>query len=155
MVCGSVGRVVASNSRGPLFESSHWQKIILNIYYQLHWKDENKEKRAENSPFKKTKCLPWLGEVSQNNWSPVVLAWVQLLHYIQIPSYFLLLSNPIWLNWRRAVQWSFHLHHAHTSFCSSSFSCFIFCWKKIFFCWWGLLMPSSMELFSIRRWATG
>ena len=33
---GSVGRVVASNSRGPRFESSHRQKFILNIYCQLY-----------------------------------------------------------------------------------------------------------------------
>ena len=26
--CGSVGRAVASNSRDPRFESSHWQKFI-------------------------------------------------------------------------------------------------------------------------------
>ena len=26
--CGSVGRAVASNSRGPRFESNHWQKFI-------------------------------------------------------------------------------------------------------------------------------
>ena len=26
--CGSVGRAVASNTRGPRFESSHWQKFI-------------------------------------------------------------------------------------------------------------------------------
>ena len=26
--CGSVGRAVASNTRGPRFESSHWQKLI-------------------------------------------------------------------------------------------------------------------------------
>ena len=26
--CGSVGRAVASDTRGPRFESSHWQKII-------------------------------------------------------------------------------------------------------------------------------
>ena len=51
---GSVGRAVASDSRGPLFESSYWQKFILNIYCQLYWKDENKEKEAGNSPFKKT-----------------------------------------------------------------------------------------------------
>ena len=25
--CGSVGRAVASNTRGPQFESCHWQKI--------------------------------------------------------------------------------------------------------------------------------
>ena len=30
--CGSVGRVVASDIRGPRFESSHWQNLyILNI----------------------------------------------------------------------------------------------------------------------------
>ena len=34
--CGSVGRVVASDSRGPQFESSHRRKFILNIYCQLH-----------------------------------------------------------------------------------------------------------------------
>ena len=26
--CGSVGRAVASDARGPRFESSHWQKFI-------------------------------------------------------------------------------------------------------------------------------
>ena len=26
--CGSVGRVVASDTRGPRFESRHWEKII-------------------------------------------------------------------------------------------------------------------------------
>ena len=49
--CGSVGRAVASDSRGPQFESSQQQKFILNIYCQLYWKDENKEKDAENGPF--------------------------------------------------------------------------------------------------------
>ena len=29
--CGSVGRAVASDTRGPRFESSHWQNL-LNIY---------------------------------------------------------------------------------------------------------------------------
>ena len=33
---GSVGRVVASNSRGPRFESSHRQVFILNIYCLLY-----------------------------------------------------------------------------------------------------------------------
>ena len=40
--CGSVGRAIASNSRGPQFESSHQQTFILNIYCQLYCKDENK-----------------------------------------------------------------------------------------------------------------
>ena len=52
--CGAVGRVVASNTRGPGFESSHWQ-LLLHIYLLLAVcrKDENKEKEAENGPFKK------------------------------------------------------------------------------------------------------
>ena len=29
--CGSVGRVVASNTRGPVFEFTHWKKYMLNI----------------------------------------------------------------------------------------------------------------------------
>ena len=50
--CGAFGRVVASNTRGPGFESSHWQ-LLLNIYLLLTVcrKDENKEKEAGNGPF--------------------------------------------------------------------------------------------------------
>ena len=48
--CGSVGRAVTSNSRGPQFESSHWQKIILHIYCQLYSNDENKERRVREWP---------------------------------------------------------------------------------------------------------
>ena len=55
--CGSVGRAVASDTRGPWFESSHWQKFIyvLNICLlpTVYWKDGNKEKEAGNGPFKK------------------------------------------------------------------------------------------------------
>ena len=51
--CGSVGRAVASKSRGPQFESCQWQKIILNITCQVYWKDVNKEKEAGNRPFLK------------------------------------------------------------------------------------------------------
>ena len=50
--CGSVGRAVASDSRGPRFESSHRQKFILNVYCPLFWKDENKE-RGRDWPIKK------------------------------------------------------------------------------------------------------
>ena len=49
--CGSVGRAVASNSRGLWFKSSHRQKILLNIYCQLFWKDKNKIKEDGNGPF--------------------------------------------------------------------------------------------------------
>ena len=58
--CGSVGIAVASNSRGPWFESSHRQKIIINIYSQLYWKDENKEKETENGPFLKKMLLTFI-----------------------------------------------------------------------------------------------
>ena len=55
--CGSVGRAVTSDTRGPRFESSHWQKFIhiLNICLlsTVYWKDENKEKEAGNGPFLK------------------------------------------------------------------------------------------------------
>ena len=47
----SVGKAVASNSRGPRFESHHQQKCILNVYCQLYWKEENKEKEAGNGQF--------------------------------------------------------------------------------------------------------
>ena len=45
--CGTVGRAVASNTRGPGFESSHRQ-LLLNNYLLLTVcrKDENKEKEA-------------------------------------------------------------------------------------------------------------
>ena len=44
--CGSVGRAVDSNTRGPRFESSHWQ----NLYWALFTVSciENKEKEAGN-----------------------------------------------------------------------------------------------------------
>ena len=47
---GSVGRVVASNARGPQFKSSHRQKFILNIYCIEKTKIK---KEAGNGPFKK------------------------------------------------------------------------------------------------------
>ena len=49
--CAPVGREVASDSRSLRFESCLWQKFILNIYSQLYWKDENKEKEKGNRPF--------------------------------------------------------------------------------------------------------
>ena len=51
--CGSVGRAVASDTRGPQFESSHRRNFIMNIFTNNCWKDENKEKEAENGPFLK------------------------------------------------------------------------------------------------------
>ena len=47
--------VVASNTRGPRFKSSHWQ-LLMNIYLLLTVcrKYENKEKEAGNGRFLKT-----------------------------------------------------------------------------------------------------
>ena len=43
--CGSVGRAVASNTRGPRFESSHRQNLLnICLLSTVYWKDENKEK---------------------------------------------------------------------------------------------------------------
>ena len=57
---GSVGIAVASDSRGLRFESIHRQKFTLNIYCQLYWKDENKEKEAVNGQMLKVHHpSPW------------------------------------------------------------------------------------------------
>ena len=45
--CGSVGWAVASNSKGPQFESSHLQTFILNIYCQLCEKTKIKKRGRE------------------------------------------------------------------------------------------------------------
>ena len=53
--CGSVCRAVASDTWDPRFESSQWHNMItVNC-----WKDEHKEKEAENGPFleEKTKYM--------------------------------------------------------------------------------------------------
>ena len=51
--CGSVGRAVASNSRGPQFEFRHRQKFILNMLLSVVLKRrKNKEKEAGNGPEK-------------------------------------------------------------------------------------------------------
>ena len=54
--CGSVGRAVASKTRGPRFESSHWQKFIYIEHLftaNCVLKRQKKEKEAGNGPFKK------------------------------------------------------------------------------------------------------
>ena len=70
--CGSVGGEVASNTKGPRFESSHWQKFIylLNICLlsTVYWKDENKEKRGWEWPiFKKNQMQILLNQIKQFN----------------------------------------------------------------------------------------
>ena len=59
--CGSVGRAVTSNTKGPQFEASHWKKIIylLNICLlsTVYGKDKIKKKEAGNGPFFKKPTL--------------------------------------------------------------------------------------------------
>ena len=65
--CGSVGRVVATDTRDPWFESSHRKNFLFRtfVYYRLYWKDKNKEKEAVNGPFflKKTQD----GQIDNDN----------------------------------------------------------------------------------------
>ena len=37
-----------------------WAKLTLNVYCQLYWKDENKQKEAWNGQFFKNNCSHWL-----------------------------------------------------------------------------------------------
>ena len=52
-LCGSVGRAVASDTRGPRLESCHWQTICL--LSTVYWKDKIKKKRPGIAHFLKTK----------------------------------------------------------------------------------------------------
>ena len=40
--CGSVGRTVASNARGPRFESSHRRNFIMNVFTVNCWKTKKR-----------------------------------------------------------------------------------------------------------------
>ena len=48
--CGTVDSAVASNPRGPEFESSHRQPFIEQLFTVCRI-DENKEKDTDNCPF--------------------------------------------------------------------------------------------------------
>ena len=56
--CGSVGWVVASETRHPRFDSG--QKNFLNIFTVNCWKDENKENRGREWPIYKKQFLTLL-----------------------------------------------------------------------------------------------
>ena len=45
--CDSVGRAVASDSRGPLFESSHWQNLYWMFTANSTEKTKSKKKEAD------------------------------------------------------------------------------------------------------------
>ena len=56
--CGTVGRAVASNIRGPRFESSHRQLLLnIDLLLTVCRKYKNKEKEAGNGPFLKNKKI--------------------------------------------------------------------------------------------------
>ena len=73
--CGSVCRVVASDTRGPRFESSHRQTFIGHLFVccQLYWKDENKEKEARNGPFLNSSFCPCIK--LGGNWNVLTGTW--------------------------------------------------------------------------------
>ena len=49
--CGSIGKAVASDTRGMRFETSHCQNLYWTLVFcQMYWKDENKEKRGREWP---------------------------------------------------------------------------------------------------------
>ena len=50
--CCSVGRAVASDTRGPRFESSHRQNFIEHLF-TVHCIEETKINEAGNGPFLK------------------------------------------------------------------------------------------------------
>ena len=66
-------------------------------------RERGRERLAMRQSSKRTFTMG--GGVSLYRWPPVVLVWIQQLHYIQISTYFLLWSNHVLLNWRPAVQW--------------------------------------------------
>ena len=67
---GAVGRVVASNSRGPMFQSSHQQHCIFNSYRQMYWKEENKEKEGGNERIFLKKTVGFIASILA--WAPSV-----------------------------------------------------------------------------------
>ena len=54
-LCGSVGRAVTFDPRGPWFESSHWQKIIVNIFTVNCFEKTKKRKKWPGMTHQKTK----------------------------------------------------------------------------------------------------
>ena len=81
--CDSVGRAVASDSRGPRFKSSH---------PVMYWKDENKEKKARNCPFFFKKNV----SLKKENYSPfdVYRIWWRQTIPIHYWAVFLFLPFP-------------------------------------------------------------
>ena len=70
--CGSVGREVTSNTRGPQFEYRHRQNLLMNTFTVNCWKDENKENEVGNGPivkniYKNFVCFKYIYFISHQN----------------------------------------------------------------------------------------
>ena len=52
---GSFGRPVPTNAKGPRFEFSQWQNVIMNIFTVDCLNDGNNKTEAWNDPFFKKK----------------------------------------------------------------------------------------------------
>ena len=75
--CGSVGRAVASNTRGPWFKSSHWQTFISDIYWftvNCLEKTKIKKKRPGMAHLKKV--------LSKVNILPIGSKFIGLNHHL-------------------------------------------------------------------------
>ena len=72
--CGSVGRAVTSDTRGPQFKSSHRQKNYLHIEHLFTvncvLKRRKEEKEAGNGPFFKTKIVTNAQEWNKEQQTP-------------------------------------------------------------------------------------
>ena len=98
LVNETLRELVASDTRGPQFKSTHRQNFILNIYCQLYWKDGNEEKEAGNGPFKKCKLTVFMKQILSGFWW--TKSW-KLREGFMRPSWFL---TP-WLIAESKVSW--------------------------------------------------
>ena len=93
--CGSVGRVIASDTRDLQFETSHRQNFILNIFTVNCWNDENKEKSGRDWPLKTL----WLYDADdlkyKIRWNVIVFYWNDSSSY-SLQSTVFYLSNVDW-----------------------------------------------------------
>ena len=79
MSCGSVGKAVASNPRGPLFESCHWQSLHWSLFTaNCIKKTKIKKNRSGMAHFKKQTCT-WDGrrECTIRKWFNELFGWQQ------------------------------------------------------------------------------
>ena len=87
--CGSVGRVVASNTWSLQFESSHWQNLYRTfLYCQLYWKNEKIKKKRMGNFFKKRppQCFVFHVKKTFHNSKKCSVSWKDNLFSLKCPS---------------------------------------------------------------------